>query len=436
MLLLSIAALAYSIWPGVSWKYKGEKAIGFDVAKGLVYTVKSEDGKHELQGYDLWSGEKRVTVGLEPETSLATPTFEIMLGNEPVEEKRKRYAQEWKWILSPNKKELIAINRNQTTFKVVDLNSGRVVKNLLLGDEIGHIFLTMLVSMTSNGSIIIMQNVWTVAVSIWDLKTGARKDEIPYRRVSYHAKGFFEIQMDRTQIDPIGRYIAYSRGEKAILYDTVSKKQVVLHSSDDHRQHDPNLVPRFLSDGKQVVFTPLNINQDHKVSWYRKTEDDSWAKVPLELASSDLETRFVGYSESLLLTNTPTRSKTNRPNWVPEFAWNWGNRLFGFSGTRYQLQFWDLYNGNLVRRFRFFEPTNSHGYFADEFDSVVFISEDGRWLAREYEDEITVYDTLERRSIWCWAVVVILVLLAVWCGWPRRNVVPVAPPHPSVTLKA
>lgn len=69
VMLLGIAGLACWIWPGLSWKIEGEKAIGFDVTKGLVYTVKCDEGKHELRGYDLWSGERRKVVVLGVETS-------------------------------------------------------------------------------------------------------------------------------------------------------------------------------------------------------------------------------------------------------------------------------------------------------------------------------------------------------------------------------
>lgn len=68
LMLLGIAALAYWIWPGVSWKLSKEEPIGFDVGKSLLYTVKSGEGKYELRGYDLASGERRKAVSLEPES--------------------------------------------------------------------------------------------------------------------------------------------------------------------------------------------------------------------------------------------------------------------------------------------------------------------------------------------------------------------------------
>lgn len=66
----------------------------------------------------------------------------------------------------------------------------------------------------------------------------------------------------------------------------------------------------------------------------------------------------------------------------------------------------------MVREFRFYEPINRHGYFSEDLRWRAFVSADAKWLAVEYEDEVTMYDVTGRRTVWCWVVVMGLVFFS------------------------
>lgn len=405
VLLLSLAGFVFYVWPGVSWKLEGEKAIGFDMAKGLVYTVKCNDGKHELRGYDLWSGEQRKVVGLVPETSLESRTG--IEGSISPELRKKRIAELWEWHLSPNKEELIAINQLQTNIQVVELTTGKVTKKLRCREH-GVVYLSNTsIGFSRDGRLFAAQDKTTNFILIWNLSTGEVIDRDTHDDLNdfnKHKRGGF-----RSEIDLVDGEIAYSPDARPIIRDFIGKKRVFECSTSGR--------PRFFDNGQMVMFSPTRIDNEHKPGWYRRV-NGVWQKISVELASGSSECDFVSYTDNLLVTDCTLRRDKDKPTWAPKWFWGFANRLFGFSGLRHELQFWDVNTGQLIRDYKFFEP--SIGSDFDGLEKWVFISEDGRWLAREYENELTVCDTLERRSVWCWVVVVGLVLFALRWGWPRK----------------
>lgn len=403
-LLLSLAGLAFCVWPVVSWKVAGEQAIGFDVAKGLVYTVKSDKGKDQLHGYDLWTGEKLLMVGLEPETSASQV------------ERMKDVAESWKWHLSPNKRELIAISHLQTNIQLVELATGKQLRKLTF-DKTARFFSLSDISIgfSRNGELFAIQDEIMHDILIWNLTNGEKSQiaaaEVPefISHMSIITTAYY-----RPEIDLVDGVIAYSKGARSIVRNFVNEKLVFEHSAGSR--------PRFVDNGQLMIFTPVRIDKEQRPAWYRLDANSTWQPVSVELASGPSECHFVSYTDNLLVTDSALKMETKRPAWVPVWMWENANRLFGFNGVSRRLQLWDIHNGQLVREFRFFEPSTRFADYLEGLEKRVFVSEDGRWLAREhYGEGLIVSDTLERRSIWCWVVMAGLVLFAMRLGWSRKK---------------
>jgi len=406
VLLLSLAGLAFYVWPGVSWKIDDEKAIGFDVSKGLVYTVKSD--KRQLRGYDLWSGEQWFSVGLEPGDDMGN----LIVSPESLEEKKKDIAKEWKWQLSPNKREVIGINWYTTNIQLVDLAGGKVLRKLTLDKEITFSLANINIGFSRNGNLFAVQCKDRYYIIVWNLTNGEKTDVVNHDKPRFISGNLIITDYLRPEIDLVDGDIAYSKGNKSHILNIVNQKLVCEHPAVGR--------PRFLDDGQLVIFTPLRIDKEHRPAWYHRDGNGMWQAVPIELASGTSDCEFVSYTDNMLVTDCPSKREANKPEWMPVGAWGWANRLFGFIGARHRLQYWDLHTGQLVREFSFFESTAGFGFNASNLEHRAFVSEDGRWLARESDNELTVCDTLERRSVWCWVVVGGVVGLAFWLAWPRK----------------
>ena len=180
VMLWATAVLVYALWPASCWKMPAEEVIGFDDAKGLLYTVQFVEDHHELHALDLASGSRQKTVTLSTVTSKVSSgiVFVDLEGPVSPSDRIKQLVKGWRWILSPNKQVLIAINDSQDNFQLLELETGQLIKRI----SIPHMFSAsdVEVGFSRDGHFFAMQDGFD-RMNVWDLRSGETIDQLDFK---------------------------------------------------------------------------------------------------------------------------------------------------------------------------------------------------------------------------------------------------------------
>lgn len=298
--LLCIAAIVYYSWHGVSWKIQGKEMLGFDVQRGLVYTWTRDNEKHEVQAYDLWTGEQRKTVELE---------HAVKIGASVPDALERNYDWSWYLRLSPNKKELIAGNTWLDNLYIFELEKGRCVRRLPVPQSLGRDLLP-LVAMDDKGTRIALKMPTSSKVVVLDAMENSTDSKPDGSRLKTRVLRLNHFEYQSEDLAMSDRHVAYLKDTKWHVRDLVKDQDYKLKFSS-------GAVPRFFDDGRLLVFTLSRMDHGAMPVRYRLKADGSWQDDPMTLGIAAAGCEFVGYCDRFLVTDFARLSEVDQPDWLP-----------------------------------------------------------------------------------------------------------------------
>jgi len=410
VLLLSAAAAVVAFWPHVSLcQVPLENMVGFDEAQGLFYTTQMIDGGQKINAYELATGAKR--------SSVSIPLPEVRDG-QPY----------WPCRLSGDKRFLIATSLWQDQVLIYQLPLLTPVRFDYSPEADRQIWA---IGFSVDGGALMLQSLGDHSdlIQVLELNTS----NVQVARIKYplpvSRSGFGRNSMppDSMHMSADRRYLATNVTTSTnAVYDMVEKKELF-------RTTESKGIARFMSDGQTLVFLPQNspganlgipINDPGagEANWYR-LENEQWtlsAKRKIELAENE---QILQAGNQYFIT---ARSDNTEHAWLkhlPEFLRSKVATLM--ASERVHLRFWDLTSGQLVPELNLTIPFKNrdvglYSGFESNSRKLLMVSADGKYVATNMDNVITVWESQPRRSLACWLTALCLTLLAGWFVWPRR----------------
>jgi hypothetical protein len=167
---------------------------------------------------------------------------------------------------------------------------------------------------------------------------------------------------------------------------------------------------------------------------YRVGRTDQLVTVSNPLSNS-CTGHFLCMNDRFLVTFQQPASVTEEPffwKWIPQGYHAKLKELMGLFQFKVPFTVWSAESGDVLHRFTLSLPGTMNMNGSHSFNRVNshadVISSDGTLLGLSDTASLSLWNIPPRRHWSCWVVAGGFVLLAMWCGWPRRGTVLAAKP--------
>jgi hypothetical protein len=424
-LLLVLAWQVHVRWPTLSWRIPlAEDLLGFDTAKQLFYTV-NRGKEHILNSFDLATGQFVTSVTLKPVITNEMSNRTLSIAPDALVTLNP---EEWYWLLSPNKREIIGLYAEQDIRIRLDASTGKQLQRYTNKTETNH-ERTEAYAFNHDGTILARLIRGLKVMQLLDLQEAhvLKQKELPELPTSFGGFGRFSPKRLHLSMNDTLSYVAVNSASKTYIMDLKSELEEVLHPH--------SCYPQFLAGGQLLVLMPEpSVGRlNPQPIWFRMNNQGKWLQEKTVLEYPESCGSFVGFTSEFLVTRQVTIKDMQRPDWLP-YEW-WVKlvthlRLTGFTN---KLHYWELRTGRLAKVTEYFEPALVNNLISGTFVPIEYdlLSEDGEWLAYSFNSDLVVRNTAGRRSLWYWFTLSAVLLVALWnfrrCFIPRpARVKPIA----------
>jgi WD40 repeat protein len=378
MLLLSLAGVAFYVWPmGPRWSIDCEETLGFDLNEGLLYTISNRNSSNEteLHGFDLRTGQYKVSFPLSNNGEAKGPRTVA--------------------ILSADGSRL-AVNFGLASWCIYDVHKNCQYQFTVNG------WPSTYATLSPKGSLFALQD--GDHVRVWDCRTGKMRHQLsmPAGMTSPMLIGY-----------PFDKYLSFSEDERylAVSGDDGSIAVNDLSSELYLGQRPKGQMALFRPDNKTLITMP-GLFHPGKYHWHQIDGDKLISLPTAKEEDSEQENLMAGCPLVFLTFPYTTGPDRKLPGWMPDMLRDKLDSLLGWPKTTLTVKSFDVATGKKQNQF-LIRVRNS-------LLSQPRLSSDGLLLATEDEYKLSLWDITPQRSATSWLVCSSLALFAMWLGYPRR----------------
>ncbi|HQR09368.1 MAG TPA: WD40 repeat domain-containing protein [Gemmatales bacterium] len=385
VLLLVLAILLFYYWPiGPRWEVANEEPLGFDLTKGLLYTVNSKPipsgDTFRLFGYDLASGQRLVNLPLE-------------LSNQDASDHPN-----WSALLSADSKKLVCWTDSGQGIVVFDIAQDA---RRLFGFKPGNIFVDS-IGFSADGKLLAFRNAYEVHV--WDCTTGKLQQtlKMPNGTITGYRSGIWVTHLDQMQFSHDNQYLAVGGEINEVVVFHIASGRVI-------GQCVGSKVSLFETDGKTLINLPAVFQSGHLQRF--EIQGGALITSPSPESPEIEQDRLLTANLHSILTFQPIlETPKPLPEWIPRVVRDYLTSLRGRPKIIFNIKSSDTHTGQLQQEFALRAANISNP----------LLSSDGSYLAIMDYAQLCLWDIPPRRSLTCWLVCIGMAALAFWLAWPRR----------------
>lgn len=399
VLLLSLVGVGFYVWPrGPRWTIGPDRPMGFDLQRGLLFTTTVWAGKKdcELHGFDLVSGERKVSIPIPREAK-----------------DLEAHLWEMQTQLSPDCSKVATWGRSEPSIQVFDV---RQQGRLLFKIRSDPLIWSSRVSFSPDGKLLAFRCLSEIEeVQIWDCTKGELKQTLKMPDGTTSGGG------PRDPADAVfsrdSRYLAVGCDSPSYIVFDLSSEQVI-------GRCDKAWSALFLDDSSTLVTLPepyhlnnlgipfeVNNSTTKHIDWYR-VEADQFHLMQKPGHGVQAKALFLDANPAALLTyhlvdNNPKRL----PLWIPDGIRSKCEAALGWWMYHLLIESCHCETGEVRETFQIRVRSISN----------TKLSPDGQLLAIQEDTSLSLWDLPPRRSLTCWLSCFVFAAFVLWIGWPRRR---------------
>ena len=399
VLLLSLAGVAFYVWPrGPRWSIDAEQPLGFDLQRGMLFTTTRLDKEeYELHGFDLVTGDRKVSIPFSREAKEPEELFEVQVN------------------LSSDCSKMACWGVSEPSIKVFDVRKQGLLLFKIRNDPL--MFVNFVGFSSPDGELLAFRCLGeTEEVQIWDCTKGELKQTLKMPEGTTSGGGI-RPQKELT-FSGDGRYLAVGCDDTSVIVFDLSSGREAGRCLGARRTV-------FLSDNGTLVTLP-GFYSVHQIRIFYLIVDDvystnhiHWYQISADNVTQLPKSSYAVWEKAYLLDANPAilltydlddSIKRQLPSWIPVGLRDKLEEVLGWKKDTLVIRSCDIYTGVVRQEYKIQVKGLSEAK----------VSPDGFLLALKEYDSLSLWDILPHRSITCWLVCSSLALFALWLGYPRR----------------